>query len=99
MIFGSYESRIAHLYIAGNLEKLSMVLSKEKSNLTISSDPQIGSSAWLMYVPKSVLESNDAVSQVFGNASFRLDSFTFLLFQDDKCKIFSCGIRKLPLIT
>ena len=77
-----------HLYIAGNLEKLSTVLSKERSNVPISNDSQIGSSAWLIYVRKSVLESDDAVSQVFGNASFRLDSFTFLLFQDDKCKIF-----------
>ena len=65
-----------------------MVVSKEKSNVPIPSDFQIGSSAWLIYIPKRVLESDDAVSQVFGNASIRLDSFTFLLFQDDECKIF-----------
>ena len=88
VIFGSNELRIAHLYIAGNLEKLSSVLSKEKSNVPISSDSQIGSSVWLIYVPKSILETDDAVSQVFGNTSFRIDTFTFLVFQDDKSKIY-----------
>ena len=86
--FCMYKLRIAHLYIAGNLEKLDTVLSSEKNDVSVSSESQIGSSVWLIYVSKTVLESDDAVSQVFGNASFRLNSFTFLLFQDDMCKIF-----------
>ena len=78
-----------NLYVASSLDHVSKILAREKRNLTLSRNSLIGSSAWLIYVPKAVMKDEVAISLVFGDSVLRLDSFAFVLYEEGYCEKFN----------